>query len=197
MDTMAEPSAELVEEFVIAAHGNLEKVRTLLAATPALLNIPWARFDETALAAASHMGNRAIAEHLLAAGAPLTVCTAAMLGDTEQVAAFLDADPTLANATGAHGIPILFHAAMSGNLDVVELLVARGGGAGPDGALHGAVGHGHLAMTRWLLARGADPNTLDFAGKTTLRVALDRGYAEMAGLLRAHGGLEAAPADAA
>ena len=196
MDATLDPSPERVEEFVIAAHGNLDKVRTLLAATPALLNIPWARFDETALAAASHMGNRAIAEHLLAAGAPLTVCTAAMLGQAAQVAAFLDAAPALANATGAHGIPILFHAALSGNAALADLLVARGGGAGQDAALHGAVAPGHLAMTRWLLARGADPNALDFAGKTPLRVALDAGHAEIAELLRAHGGIEA-PADAA
>jgi ankyrin repeat protein len=196
MDTSNEPSAELVEEFVIAAHGNLAKVRTLLAATPALLNIPWAKFDELPLAAAAHMGNRAIAEYLLAAGAPLTVCTAAMLGDTAQVTAYLDADPALANATGAHGIPILFHAAMSGNIAVAELLVAQGGGAGQDAALHGAVSHGRTEMVRWLLGRGADPNTLDFAGKTTLRAALDGGHTEIADLLRAHGGLEAA-ADAA
>jgi ankyrin repeat protein len=160
------------------------------------LNIPWAKFDETALAAASHMGNRAIAEHLLAAGAPMQVCTAAMLGDLDRVAAYLDEDASLANATGAHGIPILFHAAMSGNVALADLLVARGGGAGQDGALHGAINYGHTAMVRWLLDRGADPNTPDFAGKTPLRAALDRGYAEIADLLRAGGGLEA-PADAA
>jgi ankyrin repeat protein len=193
MDTPAEPSPERVEEFVIAAHGNLDKVRTMLAETPALLNIPWARFNETPLAAASHVGNRAIAEYLLAAGAPLTVCTAAMLGQTDQVAAFLAGDPTLANATGAHGIPILFHAALSGNTAVADLLVGAGGGAGQDAALHGAVAPGHLAMTRWLLERGADPNTLDYAGKTPLRVALDAGHAAIADLLRAQGGREAAP----
>ncbi len=196
MATNNDPSPELVEEFVIAAHGNLDKVQTLLAATPALLNIPWARFDETPLAAASHMGNRPIAEHLLAAGAPLTVCTAAMLGQLDQVAAYLAEDASRATATGAHGIPILFHAAFSGNTDLAELLVAHGGGAGQDDAIHAAITGGHIEMVRWLLARGANPNTPDFAGTSPLQGALDGGQSEIADLLRAHGGV-AASSDAA
>src|SRR6476659_10012492 len=108
-------SQELIEPFVIAAHGDFDKVQELYAAHPEMLNVPWARFDETALAAASHMGNRPIAEFLLSAGAPLTVCTAAMLGMRDDVERFIDEDPSLANARGAHGIPIMFHAAMSGD----------------------------------------------------------------------------------
>lgn len=183
-------SQEQVEPFVMAAHGDAAKVKELLAANPALLNAVWEKFDETALQAATHMGRREIAEHLLAAGAPLDICTAAMLGKTEEVKGFLESDAGLANATGAHAIPVLFHAALSGKTEIGELLLARGGGNGIDTALHGAVAPGHIEMVRWLLAHGANPNTMNHERKTTLKVALERGHAEIAKMLRSHGGIE-------
>ena len=191
MTTHQEISPDLVEEFVIAAHSDLPRVQELYEQEPGLLNIPWARFDETALGAASHMGDRPIAEYLLDKGAPMTVCTAAMLGMTERVQEYLDADPSLANARGAHGIPIMFHAAMSGNTDVTELLLAHGGGEGMSDALHGAINYGHKDMVVWLLAHGADDvNVLNFEDKTPLAVAMEKGYGEIAELLRQHGGVE-------
>jgi len=47
-------------------------------------------------------------------------------------------------------------------------------------------------MTEWLLARDADPNTLDWERKTTLDVALSRGDEEIARMLRERGGVESA-----
>ncbi len=189
MKTEQEISHDLVEEFAIAAHGNLVKVKELYEQEPALLNIPWAKFDETALAAASHMGNRPIAEFLLDKGAPMTVCTAAMLGMVDKVNEYLEADPSLANAKGAHGIPIMFHAAMSGDTDVTELLIAHGGGENINDAVHGAVNFGHTNMVSWLLAHGVDDvNVPDFEQKTPARVAREKGFSEIAELLRQHGG---------
>jgi ankyrin repeat protein len=188
MQTIQTPTPELIQEFVIAAHGNLARVQELLPRHPALLNAVWARTDEDALAGAAHTGQRAIAEYLLAAGAPLTICAAAMLGLIDQVAASLQKDPTLANARGAHGIPLLVHAAMSGRTDLADLLVAHGGGEGVDGALHGAVAFGHTAMAEWLLARGANIDAVNFEGKTPLQVAAERGYSDVADLLLQHGG---------
>ena len=173
--------------FVIAAHGNFDKVRELLAAQPALLNGRYEKYDETALEAASHMGRREIAEHLLDAGAPLTICAAAMLGRTEAVARFLEDDPSLAGAKGAHGIPVLFHAALSGETTIADLLVAHGGGEGASQALHAAAWRGHRAMAAWLLARGADPNTGNFEGKLPVRVASENGHPAIADLIRQHG----------
>ncbi|HUS16018.1 MAG TPA: ankyrin repeat domain-containing protein, partial [Chloroflexia bacterium] len=183
------PPQELVEPFVIAAHGNLDQARTLLAAHPEMLNVPWAKFDETALAAASHMGRREIAEFLLDAGAPLTLCAAAMLGRRDDVAAYIDADPALANGRGAHGIPVLYHAALSGDTAIADLLLAKGGGEGIDSALHAATLRGHLPMVEWLLAHGVtDVNTPNFAQKTPLQMAMDLGNEPIADLLRRHGG---------
>ncbi|HKV58748.1 MAG TPA: ankyrin repeat domain-containing protein [Ktedonobacteraceae bacterium] len=185
------PSQELVEPFVIAAHFNLPRVKELYGRYPELLNEKWAKFDESALAAASHTGQRAIAEFLLEQGAPMVICAAAMLGRTEDVAVFLRDDASLANARGAHGISILFHAAMSGNIDVTELLLAHGGGEGINDALHGAVVYNHIAMAQWLLAHGVtDVNTPNYEAKTPLKVANERGFSDMADVLRAHGGVE-------
>ena len=185
------PSQELVEPFVIAAHFNLPRVKELYEQHPELLNEKWAKFDESALAAASHTGQRAIAEFLLEQGAPMVICTAAMLGRTDEVAAFLREDVRLANARGAHGISIMFHAAMSGNTVVTELLLSHGGGEGINDALHGAVAYNHMAMAQWLLAHGVkNVNVLNYEDKTPLKVANERGFREMADVLRAHGGVE-------
>ena len=180
--------AELVTEFVNNAHGNLARVRELLAAHPELLNERSA-LGESALAAAAHVGNREIARFLLDAGAPLDVCTAAMLADRERVAAFLE-DPAQASAVGAHGIPLMFHVALGGDVEMAEQVLARGGTV-TDQALHAAVAYGHLAMAEWLLGHGVeDVNRPNFQQKTPLAVAVERGHGEVAELLRRHGGRE-------
>ena len=182
--------AEAVEAFVLAAHGNFERVKELHREHPGVLTARYATFDETALEAAGHMGRRDIAEYLLDAGAPLTIFAAAMLGQTDRVAEFLERDPSLANANGVHVIPPLFHAALSGKTEIADLLVAHGGGDGAGVAVHAAIRPGHVEMVRWLLARGADPNTPNFEGKTPLKVAVETGQQEIADLLRRHGGRE-------
>jgi ankyrin repeat protein len=182
-------SQELVEPFVLAAHGNFAKVQELYEQHPEVLNVPWAKFDETALQASSHMGRREIAQYLLSKDAPLNICAAAMLGMQAEVAAFLKQDSSLANARGAHGIPVLFHAAMSGQTEVAALLLEHGGGEGINTALHGAVNFGHIEMVRWLLEHGVtNVNAPNYEQKTPLSVATELGYTEIANLLREHGG---------
>ena len=189
VDAQEMVSQELVEPFVLAAHGNFAKVQELYEQHPEVLNVPWAKFDETALQASSHMGRREIAQYLLSKGAPLNICAAAMLGMQDEVAAFLKQDSSLANARGAHGIPVLFHAAMSGQTEVAELLLAHGGGEGINTALHGAVNFGHIEMVRWLLEHGVtNVNAPNYEQKTPLSVATELGYTDIAELLRARGG---------
>jgi hypothetical protein len=83
---------DLLKEFVTAAHGDMGKVRQMLAAHPELLNeaYDWGSAGlETAIGAA-HVGNRVIAEFLLQQGAPLEICTAAVLGCNADVQIFLE-----------------------------------------------------------------------------------------------------------
>jgi hypothetical protein len=159
----------------------------MLAENPALLNAKYEEWNETPLGAASHVGARPVAEYLLAAGAPLTICTAAMLGDRGAVTQFLAADPAQAQATGAHGIPVLTHAALSGDTAIADLLVQYGGGAGAGPGLVLAAMRGHRDMVAWLLAHGADIATPDWQGKTALQLATEHGHEETAALLRQHG----------
>lgn len=196
MDSNSELSPELIEEFVIAAHSDFPKVQAMLEQEPGLLNRKWERFDENGVEASGHMGRADIITYLLEKGAPLTVFAAAVLGRTEDVARFIEEDPTRASANGVHGFPILFHAALGGKVEIAELLVANGGGSGASTSLHGAVSKGHREMAEWLLARGADPNALNFQRKTTLDVALALGYAEIAEMIRAQGGEESATEEA-
>jgi ankyrin repeat protein len=80
---------------------------------------------------------------------------------------------------------------MSGNTDVTELLLAHGGGEGIDAALHGAVAYNHIAMAQWLLALGVtDVNAPNYEDKTPLKVVNERGFSDMANVLREHGDVE-------
>jgi ankyrin repeat protein len=187
------PSLETVREFVIAGHFNLPKVQQMLAEQPALLNLAheWKPGDrETALQGAAHVGQRGIAEYLLGQGSPLEICTAAMLGRGEAVERFLTDDPELIHATGAHGISLLAHAALSGQVALVALLAGRGASAGREAAsqaLNNAVRGGHTDLARWLLEH-AQPDLAwtDFQGKTSLETAQQQGQAEMVALLEKH-----------
>ena len=118
-----------------------------------------------------------------------------MLGNTEDVASFLRDNPELATANGVHGISILYHAALSGKVEVAEMLVAHGGGTNPSTAISAAVqtATGKWPIGCWPTAPTPTPPTSE--GKTPLDIALERGDDGIAEVLRAHGGTESAPAN--
>lgn len=187
MSATQQLTQEEIQAFVGPAHGDLAKVKEMLKTNPALLNAEYVEWKETALLAASHVGQRPIAEYLLSQGAPMHICTAAMLGLRERVAEFIQSDASLANARGAHGITLMFHTALSGDTDIADMLLEHGGGEGLKGALHAAVKGGHLEMTKWLLERDADVAVKNFQEKTALQVASESGFNEIAEVLRQHG----------
>ena len=59
-------------------------------------------------------------------GAPLEICTAAMMGRKDAVEQMLREDPSLIRARGAHGIPLMAHAALSGDIGLATMLADRG-----------------------------------------------------------------------
>ncbi len=118
---------DMVQDFVRAAHGDLDRVKQLLEEQPALINAAWDWGGgdwETGLGGAAHMGRRDIARYLLDHGARIDLFAAAMLGQVAIVRATLDAFPDVRDVKGPHGIPLLVHAKAGGPeaTAVVELL---------------------------------------------------------------------------
>jgi len=108
---------KLVAEVVGASHANEARVKELVKAYPELVNAwwDWGFGDwESPLGAASHVGQRGIAEFLLANGARMDIFAAAMLGFTAVVKAFVTAQPGIHRTLGPHGIPLLAHARAGG-----------------------------------------------------------------------------------
>ena len=178
-------SQDLVRDFVLAGHGNFDKVKAMLAEQPALLNEKFVQNDETALEAASHVGNRVIAEFLLGQGAPINLYTAAMLGQTAVVAEMLRRDPAAASRPGVHGMSALFHAAIGGHTAIADMLYAGSPNENMANVLHAAVASGSAERVRWALAQKPDLTTKRFDGKTPLQVAA--GNSEIERLLRQAG----------
>ncbi|BAH40543.1 MAG TPA: ankyrin repeat domain-containing protein [Gemmatimonas aurantiaca] len=115
--------AEVVRDFVRAAHSDLAAVRSLIDARPTLVNAcqDWGAGDfETAIGAASHMGRRDIAEVLLAAGARPDLFTHIVLGDFELLRAQLHRHPSLVRTKGPHGLTFEAHAKVTGHSDVIR-----------------------------------------------------------------------------
>jgi hypothetical protein len=108
---------ELVHEMVKVSHFDLKRVQQLVEARPSLSRAAWDwGFGdwESALGAASHMGNRPIAEYLLSKGARPSLFSAAMFGQLEVVKAFVTAHPGIQRSRGPHSISLLAHAKAGG-----------------------------------------------------------------------------------
>lgn len=117
----------LVKQFVVAGHGNLDKVKEMLAAQPALINATWdwgGGDFETALGGASHMGRPDIARFLLENNARMDLFAAAMLGRLDIIKAAAAAFSNILRVPGPHKIPLIAHAEKGGAeaVAVVEFL---------------------------------------------------------------------------
>jgi hypothetical protein len=131
-DEFPTQSPALAREMVGVSHGILPRVNELLSLHPTLANAAWDwGFGdwETALGAASHMGNVEITAALLAHGARPSIFSAAMLGQLAVVRAFLEASPGIQGTPGPHGITLLAHARAGGDAakPVVAYLIEKGG----------------------------------------------------------------------
>jgi hypothetical protein len=182
---MTDADQSVVEELVGNAHGNLARVRELLDVHPAALNLkaPW---NETAIEAATQMGDKPIIELLIGRGAPVDFFTACVLGRLDEVKADLEADPSRVNARGVHDLPALYFAAIGGDLEIAKHLLEGGADvnakAESAAPIHGAVMGGSAAMVRLLLEAGADPSLPDYKGRGARQLAEDLGRRDLAEL---------------
>lgn len=186
---------ELVKQFVVAAHGNLEKVKEMLAKEPMLANAcwDWGGGDfEVALGGPSHLGNRDIANYLLDNNARIDTFCAAMLGERAILESLLKFKPGIANVLGPHKFPLLYHVAICGDIGIAEMVkpYIDINQLTPDCNLsvQSAARAGHDTIVEWLLVNGAnDPNTIDALGKSPLEMAEERGFTKVVAVLRKYG----------
>lgn len=135
-DALPAQDPSLVKDVVGASHANIKRVQELVTRQPALAraSIDWGFGDwETCIDAAAHVGNKPIAELLLANGARPTIFSAAMMGQLDVVKAFCAARPGIQSTYGPHGITLMSHARAGGPdaAPVVQYLTALGGADTP------------------------------------------------------------------
>jgi uncharacterized protein len=174
---------DLIDDLVGNAHGNLGRVNEILQAHPELVDAR-ARWGETPVQAAAQMANKEIVEYLLNVGAPLDICTAAMLGLGDTVSVMLADDGAQARAKGAHGIPVLYFCVPYGHKQIAAKLLKAGAnvndGDGAMTALHAAALFDQPDIAGWLIGHGARLDVKSFDGKTPLELAQEKGHAATA-----------------
>ena len=184
----------LVKQFVAVSHGRLATVKELVAKEPQLVTASWDWVDgdwETGLGAASHVGNRDIANYLLDHGARIDVFAMAMLGQTKVVQAILETSPKIHAVAGPHGIPLLSHAIVGGEeaKDVFTALLAAGAdvnqasNAGQTPLMAAAM-QGRVELVEALVQQGADLTIQDGNQKTAEDMARERKHAEVVAILQ-------------
>lgn len=152
----------LVNRFASVAHVDFEKVKSLYRENPGLLNTR-ASWDEGAVEAGAHMGRTDIAGFLADAGAAVSTCTAAVLGEEALVRAALAADRRTVRERGAHDLPLLAYTAFAEpQVSIADRILKAGADVDARGfgqtTLHVAAGKGHVELAALLIERGADVN---------------------------------------
>ena len=107
--------------------------------------------------------------------------------------ALLRAEPATATTKGPHGLTLLYHAAIGGDVEIAAAIkpLLTEDAKDYNSALTAAARDGRLEMTKWLLKNGVtNVNATDAFKKTPLTIAMERGHNDVAELLRSEGGLK-------
>ena len=185
-----------------AYSGDLEKIRLLLKGAPDLASSTAHVFEVTPLHMAAGKGHKAVVELLVVTGTKVNAKSvtgetplhyAASAGHKEVVAVLL-ANGADANAKDNGGSTAMHKAVANHHKDVVDLLLANGAEVNAKDKSDWSPLHytavGYQDVAELLLARGADANAKNHAGATPLHLATQNGQADLATLMRQHGGHE-------
>ncbi len=173
--------AETTEMLEAVKSGDVSRVKQLLGADPGLANAR-AESGESAFLLSLYYGHAAVKELLLSSGAVLNVHEAAAAGELERVKALITASPNLLSSFSHDGFAPLHLAAFFGQQAIVDYLLSRHAAVNeisrnPSALrpIHSAVAHRHpepaLAITRALIAAGAEVNVKQAGGFTPLHSA--------------------------
>lgn len=157
--------------------GELERVKTMVSETPALVDAHSDGGSSAILTAVYHR-QKEIVNLLVARGAALTIFEAAAAGELERVERLLDRSPSAVSAYSDDGWTPLHLAAFFGHSRIVELLLAHDADVGAvsknhngNTALHAALAANHQMAAGLLIGHGADVNAADAAGWRPLHLA--------------------------
>jgi uncharacterized protein len=184
----------LINEFVGAAHFNVEKTKASLARIPDLLLVR-ATWDELAVEACNHTGVEPLVKFLLDKGAPFSICTAAMLGETATVKGLLQKDKRIINDRGPHDFPLIWYAAIGKpKLDMGEVLLNAGIDINANimgrSVLGVCASNGCIELTEFFCSKGADVNMRSywsFTPGTPLEIARKKNNDKVAEILVKYG----------
>lgn len=179
-----EPAPSQTDFFDAIKAGELDRVKAMVSATPALVNARGAA--GSAILTAVYNRQQAIVNLLVARGADLSIFEACAAGELERVERLLAAMP---DAVGGHspgavagysedGWTPLHLAAFFGHAKVVEQLLAHGADVAARSTnptantpLHSALAANQKIAAGLLLGHGADVNAADAAGWRPLHLA--------------------------
>lgn len=165
--------SQIDELFGAIRKNELARVASLLDGEPTLAR---ARKDgASAVLFARYCGRHEIVVLIRRRVTALDVFEACALGDTERLAALLDADPALVNAVAEDGFGPLGLASFFDHEPAVRLLLSRG--AHVDQASANGM---RVELIELLLGFGADPTVHDGEGHSAADHARSRGHEEAA-----------------
>lgn len=197
--------------------GDLEKVKTLVAATPTLLQPEAGNW--TPLHEAVKAGQKPIVEFLIASKANLNakddggfapLHVAARLGNKEMVQLLVGKDASLTARTKEGQTPLHVACSLLQQEVIVILLAARADIANKDDsgrspiflammtndksiADAGLKAGNRKEIIELLLKKKANPSAMDTNGNTLLKIATDAGYTDIVELLKKYGAEEPEP----
>ena len=132
-------------------------------------------------------------EHANAMSNSQALYFAALNGKVEEVQRLLAAGALPDGFTGEDGWSALMYASFAGQTDIVRALLSGNKRADPDlqmkggnSALLWASSRGHTDIVHELLAAGANPGIALASGKTSLSIAEEKKFVDVAALLREH-----------
>jgi ankyrin repeat protein len=184
----------LVNQFVTFAHFDLERTKKMLGQVPGLL-LTRSAWNELPVEGCAHLGFEAIVNFLLDKGAPLSICTALMLGMTGTVKKMFADEPANLYARGAHDYPLFWYTAIGKpKIDLAEMLLAKGADVNQNirghSALYECAFRGHAEMAEYLIEKGADARMRSLSGfmtGTPFEIATRRKHDNVLAVLKKYG----------